>query len=228
MATFTSSENHPFGTNAFLGEARIEAAEAEKTYPASNRVFDIAVSVYVTISILIWLIPLISFIIRLTSRGPIMFVQLRTGRGGKEFWCLKFRTMSYDKNSPFIQPARNDVRITPIGRFLRRTNFDEMPQFLNVLAGDMSVVGPRPHPLPLDAKYWDILPGFAKRYAVKPGITGLAQVRTKFTASNSELQNMRNRLRYDLFYIKHKSFLFDLKICFWTIKSALSGYNSTW
>ncbi len=111
-----------------------------------KRTFDLLVASIVTITVLIWLVPLLALLIKSTSPGPIMFVQMRTGRDGKPFRCLKFRTMTYERNAAFKQASRNDLRVTRIGRILRKTNLDEMPQFLNVLLGDMSVVGPRPHP----------------------------------------------------------------------------------
>ena len=192
-----------------------------------KRVFDIVVASIVTVSILIWLVPLVALWIRLTSPGPAIYIQLRTGRKGRIFPCLKFRTMAYDKNVPFKQATQNDIRITPIGRFLRRTNLDEMPQFLNVLAGHMSVVGPRPHPLPLDAEHWNTLPGYKERYVVKPGITGLAQARGA-RGETSEIHKMKIRVRYDHLYIRHQSTRLDAKICWWTIEAALRGNKNAW
>ncbi|GAB4024883.1 hypothetical protein GCM10028773_48870 [Spirosoma koreense] len=158
----------------------------------------------------------------MTSSGPAIFVQLRTGRNGRVFPCLKFRTMTYTANAPFRQATRNDMRVTRIGRVLRRTNLDEMPQFLNVLAGHMSVVGPRPHPVLLDAQHWHTLPGYKDRYAVKPGITGLAQARGA-RGETDELYKMKTRLRYDHLYIRRQSTRLDAKICWWTVQAAIQG-----
>lgn len=187
-----------------------------------KRGFDLAVSGLVTFSVLIWLLPIVALLIKLTSKGPVLYVQLRTGRRGTVFPCLKFRTMTYDRNESFRQAVVNDQRITRVGRFLRRTNLDEMPQFLNVLAGHMSVVGPRPHPLPLDAQHWHTLHGYKERYMVKPGITGLAQVRGA-RGETAEIHRMKVRVRYDHLYIRRQSTRLDAKICWLTVMSTVKG-----
>lgn len=192
-----------------------------------KRSFDLVVAGLVTVSVLIWLIPLFALLIRLTSAGPALFVQVRSGRNGRVFPCLKFRTMTYDRGAQFRQATRNDARVTRIGRFLRRTNLDELPQFLNVLAGHMSVVGPRPHPLPLDARHWDTLPGYRERYSVRPGITGLAQARGA-RGETDELYKMKIRVRYDHLYIRRQSARLDAKICWWTVKAAILGNKNAW
>ena len=201
----------------YLDEDIRASPHATKNSPndVKKRIFDLVVASVVTVSILIWLIPIVGLLIKLTSPGPVMFIQMRTGKNGKPFWCLKFRTMTYVRNAAFKQATVNDMRITRIGRILRRTNFDEMPQFLNVLAGHMSVVGPRPHPLPLDAQYWDTMSGYRERYTVKPGITGLAQARG--ARGETEVDNkMKHRVRYDHLYIRRQSTRLDAKICLWT------------
>lgn len=192
-----------------------------------KRAFDLLVSSIVTVAVLIWLIPLFGLLIKLTSPGPILYVQLRTGRNGKPFPCLKFRTMTYERDAEFKQATKNDKRITRIGRFLRRTNLDEMPQFLNVLAGHMSVVGPRPHPIPLDAKHWHTMPGYRGRYAVRPGITGLAQARGA-RGETDALYKMKRRVRYDHLYIRRQSSRLDATICWWTVRAALKGNKNAW
>ncbi|MVM30438.1 sugar transferase [Spirosoma sp. HMF4905] len=192
-----------------------------------KRAFDLTIASLVTIAILMWLIPILVLAIKLTSPGPPLFIQLRTGRNGRVFPCLKFRTMTYERNAKFRQATRDDQRITRIGKFLRRTNLDEMPQFLNVLAGHMSIVGPRPHPIPLDAQHWHTLPGYKERYAVRPGITGLAQARGA-RGETDELYKMIQRVRYDHLYIRRQSARLDAKICWWTIKSAIYGNRNAW
>ena len=194
---------------------------------SKKRVFDMVVASLVTVSILIWLIPLLALLIKATSSGPVLFVQQRTGRNGRTFPCLKFRTMTYEKDAQFRQATRNDLRVTRIGRFLRKTSLDEMPQFLNVLAGHMSVVGPRPHPIPLDAKHWDTLAGYRERYAVRPGITGLAQARGA-RGETEELYKMKIRVRYDRFYIHRQSSRLDVRICWWTVREAVRGSKQVW
>lgn len=194
---------------------------AEKSYPVSKRIYDIVFSLLVTAFVLSWLIPLLGLLIRLESRGPVLFVQLRTGRNNRPFPCLKFRTMRYQRNATYAQARKGDARVTRIGAFLRRTNLDEMPQFLNVLAGHMSVVGPRPHPIPLDAQYMPLIPMYQQRYTTKPGVTGLAQ--TRGLRGETGLREMSHRVRLDLWYIRNRSFLLDLKICWWTVAKMAKG-----
>lgn len=192
-----------------------------------KRGFDLLISGIVVASVLIWLIPILVLLIRMTSPGPALFVQTRTGRNGRVFPCLKFRTMTYQRDARFVQATKNDMRVTRIGKFLRKTNLDEMPQFLNVLAGHMSVVGPRPHPIPLDAQHWHTLPGYKERYTVRPGITGLAQARGA-RGETAELYKMKIRVRYDHLYIRRQSVRLDAKICWWTILAAIKGNKNAW
>lgn len=187
-----------------------------------KRLFDIIVASLVIVSVLIWFIPLVGLLIRLTSPGPVLFVQLRTGRNGRPFRCLKFRTMTYERNAEFRQATRNDNRITKIGQILRKTNLDELPQVFNVLLGDMSIVGPRPHPIQLDAQHWHTLPYYPTRYAVKPGITGLAQVRGHRGETAERIQ-MEHRIRLDRLYIYKRSIALDIQICWWTVTSMIKG-----
>ncbi|AKD54382.1 sugar transferase [Spirosoma radiotolerans] len=192
-----------------------------------KRGFDLLIASIVVASILIWLIPILALLIKLTSPGPAIFVQSRTGRNGRVFPCLKFRTMTYDRNAEFHQATQHDMRVTRIGKFLRKTNLDEMPQFLNVLAGHMSIVGPRPHPIPLDAQHWHTLPGYKERYTVRPGITGLAQARGA-RGETAELYKMKVRVRYDHLYIRRQSTRLDAKICWWTVQAAIKGNKNAW
>lgn len=192
-----------------------------------KRGFDLTVAGMVTLLVLSWLIPILALLIRLSSKGPALFVQVRSGRNGKQFPCLKFRTMTYSPGAEFKQAQQGDSRVTPIGKILRKTNLDEMPQFLNVLAGHMSVVGPRPHPLPLDAKFWHAMPGYKDRYRVKPGITGLAQSRGARGETRQDYQ-MQLRIRYDRMYIRRQSLALDTRICWWTVKAVFKGNKNAW
>ncbi|WP_146624438.1 sugar transferase [Larkinella arboricola] len=192
-----------------------------------KRCFDLIVSLLVTAFILSWLLPLIGFLIRLESKGPILFVQLRSGINGRPFPCLKFRTMKHQKNASFKQATQNDVRVTRIGRILRKTNLDELPQVLNVIAGHMSIVGPRPHPIPLDIQYLPLIPEYRERFRTKPGITGLAQAKG-LRGETSELNQMRHRVRYDIWYTKYSSLLLDIKICWWTVEKMIKGDKNAW
>jgi len=187
-----------------------------------KRAFDVAFSLGVLVFVLSWLIPLIALLIRLDSKGPIFFKQRRAGKEGKDFYCFKFRTMYVNKEADTKQASRNDSRITKVGRFLRKTSLDEFPQFLNVLLGDMSVVGPRPHPIALNERFSPVIEKFMVRHLVKPGVTGLAQAKG-YRGETRELRQMVNRVRMDIFYVENWSFLLDLKIIFWTVFSVLKG-----
>jgi putative colanic acid biosynthesis UDP-glucose lipid carrier transferase len=191
-------------------------------FTPGKRLFDVLVSLLVLALVLSWLVPLVSLLIHLTSPGPVFFRQRRTGRFGRRFYCLKFRTMVHDPGSEFQQAIHGDLRVTILGRVLRKTNLDEMPQFINVLRGEMSVVGPRPHAVLHDAQLWNQFTDYSARYAVRPGITGLAQVRGQ-RGLTSERSQMAHRLRYDRFYINQQSLWLDLKICWWTFWKMLTG-----
>lgn len=193
----------------------------------SKRLFDITLSLFVIVFVLVWLLPLLGLAIRLTSPGPMLFLQLRTGRKGRKFRCFKLRTMICHQSTTFRQATQNDPRVTHLGHVLRKTNLDELPQFLNVLLGDMSLVGPRPHPIQLDAQHWHTMPDYVDRYAVKPGITGLAQVRG-CRGETDTLQKMQHRVRLDRWYIENRSLGLDLKICWWTIYGMIRGDKKAW
>ena len=142
-----------------------------------KRAFDLVFSSIFILLIFSWLVPIVGFLIKLESKGPVFFKQKRHGKDNKDFLCWKFRTMSFDKNAEFKQATKNDNRITKIGSVLRKTSIDELPQFINVFLGDMSVVGPRPHPIKLNEEFQPKIDRFWQRHAVKPGITGLAQAK---------------------------------------------------
>lgn len=199
----------------------------ENTYTAvGKRVFDILFSGLVCVCVLSWLIPVIGAMILVDSGGPVLFIQRRSGRRGQPFPCFKFRTMYHAPQAPFKQATQFDERVTPIGSFLRRTNLDEMPQFLNVLLGHMSMVGPRPHAIVHDVQYWSVQ-AYRKRYAVRPGITGLAQVQgARGETSHDRL--MMQRVRYDHFYMRNQSFLHDVQICWKTLKSMVRRNVNAW
>jgi len=193
-----------------------------------KRLFDFLIAGLATILILTWLIPIVGLLIRLTSPGPILFLQWRTGINGKPFLCFKFRTMAHNpQDELFKQTAFNDPRVTLIGHWLRKTNLDEFPQFINVLKGDMSIVGPRPHAIQHDIEFWNLLPNYHKRYRTLPGITGLAQIRGARGIAE-DISNMKKRLKYDLIYIQNSSLQYDVQICWWTFKSMLFGDPNAW
>jgi putative colanic acid biosynthesis UDP-glucose lipid carrier transferase len=187
-----------------------------------KRLFDICFSLFVLIFICSWLFPLLAIAIKLSSPGPIFFIQKRSGRNNEEFACYKFRSMSINKDSDKVQAVKNDTRITLIGKFLRKSNLDELPQFINVLIGNMSVVGPRPHMLQHTADYSAIIDKFMVRHLIKPGITGWAQV-NGFRGTTSHPRYMLKRVRYDLWYIENWTFLLDIQIIFMTAYSMIKG-----
>lgn len=187
-----------------------------------KRLFDMAFSSLFLALLGFWLLPLIALAVRLDSKGPALFRQHRVGEGGKLFLCLKFRTMSHDPEAVFVQARKQDNRITRVGRILRKTNLDELPQFLNVLLGDMSVVGPRPHVPELDRLFGDLVPGYTQRTASLPGVTGLAQV-SGCRGETRSVREMTHRIRFDLFYSRNVSLLLDLRIIVATVWCALAG-----
>ncbi len=186
------------------------------TLRLTKRLFDIIFSTAVIVLIFSWLFPIIGMLIKLNSKGNVFFVQQRTGINNKTFNCLKFRTMTVNSESDSKQAQVNDSRITSIGSFLRKTNIDEMPQFINVLLGNMSVVGPRPHMLKHTDQYSQLIQHYKVRHFVKPGITGWAQV-NGFRGLTDELWKMEKRVEYDMDYLENWNFFWDLKIIFMTV-----------
>jgi Undecaprenyl-phosphate glucose phosphotransferase len=187
-----------------------------------KRTFDIVFSSLVILLLLSWLIPLAGAIIKLSSRGPVFFKQKRTGKNNKTFWCYKFRTMEVNNESDQKQATITDPRITGFGSLLRKTSMDELPQFFNVLIGNMSVVGPRPHMLKHTKEYSKVVEKFMARHFVKPGITGLAQAKG-YRGETNNVELMKNRVRLDRFYIENWSMLLDLKIIVLTIPQMFNG-----
>ena len=167
----------------------------------------------------------VACLVKLTSRGPVLFTQPRLGVDGKVFHVYKFRTMTvHQEHGVVTQATRNDARITRIGGFLRRTSLDELPQFLNVLRGDMSVVGPRPHALEHNELYKDLVQRYMMRHRVKPGITGWAQV-NGLRGQTDTLRKMSDRVEHDIYYIQHWTFRMDLIIIARTAVSGWTGRN---
>lgn len=187
-----------------------------------KRVFDIVFSLLVLVFILSWLYPILAFLIKKQSKGPVLFKQLRTGKKNEAFWCYKFRSMQLNTSSDSKQAQKEDARVTPIGKFIRKTSLDELPQFFNVLLGDMSIVGPRPHMLKHTEDYNDLINNFMVRHFVKPGITGLAQV-SGHRGETKEVIDMKRRVNADIDYVMNWSLIKDIKICFLTIIVALKG-----
>lgn len=181
-----------------------------------KRTFDIIFSSIVIVTIFSWLFPILAIIIKLTSKGPIFFKQKRTGLDNKDFYCWKFRSMEINEEADTLQATKEDERITKIGKVIRGTSLDEFPQFFNVFKGEMSVVGPRPHMLKHTEEYSKLSDNFMNRHAIKPGITGLAQIKG-YRGEIDETHLLINRIRLDRFYVNNWSLYLDLKIVFLTV-----------
>ena len=188
-----------------------------------KRVFDIIFSFFVLVFFVSWMYLIFGLIIKYQSKGSVLFMQKRHGLGGRVFKCYKFRTMIQNSEEDTKFADNNDSRLTRFGKFLRTSAMDEMPQFINVFIGDMSVVGPRPHPIKLNEKFQNKIDKFSKRHQFKPGITGLAQVRG-FRGKIYGFYDMSSRVKLDRYYFKNWSIFFDLKICFTTVLGILK-YN---
>ena len=182
-----------------------------------KRFFDLIVSSLVIIFILSWLVPILALLIKLESRGPIFFTQKRSGKDGKPFNCFKFRSMRVNADADNQQATKNDRRITRIGKFIRKTSLDELPQFFNVLMSDMSIVGPRPEMPFIVNTYTEEQ---RQRLSVKPGITGVWQI------SAVRGEPIHANMEYDLFYIEHRSMLLDHIIAVKTVLTAIRGIGA--
>lgn len=185
-------------------------------YDTIKRIMDVTVSLVFIISVMSWLTPILAILIKLTSKGPVFFIQKRTGYLGVEFKCFKFRTMFVNDEADIKQVSINDNRITAIGKFLRITHIDETPQFFNVILGEMSLVGPRPHMLIHTRDYSETIPYYNLRLEVCPGMTGMAQIKDYIGEINVE-RELRKRIQWDVFYVKNRSLGLDIKILFTTL-----------
>jgi putative colanic acid biosynthesis UDP-glucose lipid carrier transferase len=197
-----------------------------------KRIIDIGFSIFLFITVFSWLFPIIALLIKLDSSGPVFFIQERWGRNNKPIKCYKFRSMvksstDLDENGEYKQASKIDSRITRFGSFLRKSNLDELPQFINVFLGNMSVVGPRPHPTPLNIQSKNQIDNYLLRHLVKPGITGWAQV-NGFRGETKEIRLMKKRVQYDIYYIEHWSPLLDLKIVFLTAWNMIKGEKNAY
>jgi putative colanic acid biosynthesis UDP-glucose lipid carrier transferase len=185
--------------------------EGKPVYFACKRVFDIVISALVILLLLSWLIPLLAVLIKSSSGGPVFFLQKRVGRFGRSFTCIKFRTMIVNSEADRRQASENDGRITRIGNFLRKSNIDELPQFFNVLMGDMSIVGPRPHMHADCRRFSTIVPRYKFRSLVKPGITGISQIKG-YHGQVVSTECIFQRYQWDVFYVRNAGFWWDMKI----------------
>ncbi len=192
---------------------------------AVKRLVDLAIAIP-TLIVLAPLLAVLAVLIRATSEGPAMFRQTRLGRNGAPFQIYKFRTMTVLENGPVIvQAVKNDARVTKVGSWMRRLSLDELPQLLNVVKGEMSLIGPRPHALAHDRHYGHAIDGYDLRQMVKPGISGWAQVHGHRGATMT-ISEMRERLAYDVWYARNATFVLDLKVIARTFKEVLGQRNA--
>jgi len=190
-------------------------------YSALKRAMDVTISMTFILLVMSWLYPLVALLIKLTSEGPVFFIQKRTGYKGVEFDCFKFRTMYVNDDADTKQATSNDKRITPVGKFLRLTHLDETPQFFNVLLGDMSIVGPRPHMLYHTRYYAQFIPYYNLRHEAVPGMTGMAQIKGYIGEINLE-RELRKRVQWDVYYLKNRSVWLDISIVFTTFAQVIA------
>lgn len=187
-----------------------------------KRTFDIIVSLLFLVTCFWWIYLLVSILTKIFQPGPVFFYQRRSGRDGKEFVMLKFRSMKVNDQSDTLQASPDDPRKTKFGDFLRRTNIDELPQFINVLRGDMSIVGPRPHMVKHTEEYSELIDKYMVRHWIRPGITGWAQV-SGARGETRELWQMEDRIKKDIWYIENWSITLDFQIILLTIWNAIRG-----
>jgi putative colanic acid biosynthesis UDP-glucose lipid carrier transferase len=196
-----------------------------------KRSFDIVFSICFLVLIASWLFPLLAILIKLGSPGPVFFKQERWGKKNKRIICYKFRSMikekTGEKQETFKQAVQSDPRITRIGSILRKTNMDELPQFLNVLLGEMSVVGPRPHPTPLNIQSSSEIDRYLLRHLVKPGITGWAQIHG-YRGNTQDQELMQKRVHHDIWYIENWAFTLDLNIIMLTVLNMIKGEENAY
>lgn len=180
-------------------------------YLMLKRIIDIVLSLIVILTVFPWLMPILMVFIRLDSKGPVFFKQKRVGFLGRNFWCYKFRTMYVNDYADSRRASSSDPRITRIGWFLRNTCLDEVPQFFNVLLGHMSIVGPRPHMIKDTNEFSNLIDNYSFRHLVRPGITGLSQVRG-YRGPATTFENILRRYQWDSYYVRNQGIILDLRI----------------
>ena len=210
----------------YFGDLPILSLRKEPLDDVGNRIkkraLDVTASLLVTIFILSWMVPLIGLIILLESGRPIFFKQLRTGKNKKSFYCIKFRSMKSNKDADLKQATQHDSRVTYFGKFLRKSSLDEFPQFINVLRGEMSLVGPRPHMLKHTTDYSKVVDDYMVRQFLKPGITGWAQI-NGYRGEITNPEQIKMRVNKDLWYLENWTLWLDLKILFLTVYDIFKG-----
>ena len=210
----------------YLNDMPVLSLRKEPLDDVGNRIkkrfYDLIVSSLVIVLILSWLIPIIALLIWIESRGPIFFIQQRSGKNGTTFNCIKFRSMKVNREAHEKQAVKNDTRITRMGRFMRKTNIDELPQFFNVWMSDMSIVGPRPHMLKHTDDYSKLIRQYMIRHFLKPGITGWAQI-NGCRGETKTVKDMNDRVQYDLWYLENWSLWLDTRVILMTAFNMAKG-----
>ena len=189
-----------------------------------KRTFDIVFSLLLFLLVFSWLFPIIAVLVKLSSKGPVFFIQERSGQNNNSFYCYKFRSMRLNEEADTKQATQNDPRVTKVGSFLRKSSLDELPQFINVLKGEMSVVGPRPHMLRHTQEYSALVGNFMNRHAIRPGITGLAQIKG-FRGEIDDISLLQSRIRLDRFYVNNWSLFFDIQIVVKTVLTIFEDHK---
>lgn len=214
-----------------MAETELFTLHREPLKALSSRLIKRSFDIIFSLTFLFTLFPFVLLIfgtwIKLTSPGPIFFRQKRSGIENKDFYCFKFRSMAVNKDADSKQATKGDSRITRVGEFMRKTSIDELPQFINVLLGDMSVVGPRPHMLKHTSEYSVLVDRYMVRHFIRPGITGWAQV-TGFRGETNELWQMEERIKKDIWYIENWSFMLDIVIIYKTVANAIKGEENAY
>jgi putative colanic acid biosynthesis UDP-glucose lipid carrier transferase len=224
---YTAAQKIPAGKWSVKGQNGVirSFVASRKKYLFFKRSFDLLFSTLIILLVMSWLVPILSLVVVIDSKGPVFFRQKRIGRNGKPFYCMKFRTMIQNNEADERPAEENDERITKAGKLLRRTNLDELPQFLNVLAGQMSVVGPRPHMLADCIRFSFVIPSYQFRNLIRPGITGWAQV-NGFHGVTADYESIILRYYWDAQYVRKASLWLDLKIICATIIQSIRNMRS--
>lgn len=214
--TIVQGRHHKSRRDVYQNDGFNAYVASSENYLLVKRSFDIFFSTFIILAILSWLLPVLGLLILLDSKGPVLFKQKRIGRNGRPFICLKLRTMIINREADETPAQENDYRITKFGSFLRQVHFDELPQFLNVLMGHMSIVGPRPHMTADCIRFSFVISSYAFRHSVKPGITGWAQVKG-YHGPTSNYESIINRYYWDAQYVRKAGLWLDVKIIAQTI-----------
>lgn len=199
-----------------------QKGKAKRFYLIMKRGFDICGSLFMLL-LTSWVFPIVALLIKIDSKGPVIFKQKRTGLHGRDFYCYKFRSMKVNDEADRIQATENDTRITKLGHILRKTHLDEIPQFMNILLGDMSFVGPRPHMIYHTETFSEMIPFYALRHQSRPGLTGLAQVKGYIGEIQAD-RDIQKRVQWDVFYINHQSIGLDADIIIKTLEQVFKRF----